>query len=248
MGSLQNLPPPLSLPEMLGRGRVAVFCDFDGTLVELAETPDAIEPTEHMAQALEKLSDRLGGRMAVVSGRSIADIAAHIGRPAISMAGSHGADCQRADGSGLGAGALTVPDTASAQLKAFAEENALGYEAKSHGAALHYRNAPQHEECARAFAATIASEFGLAIKHGKCVVELVQEGASKNKAVRAFMAQAPFAGATPVFIGDDMTDEDGFAAASALGGLGILVGEREATKAQCSLPDVAAVHKWLELF
>ena len=94
---------------------------------------------------------------------------------------------------------------------------------------------------------TIAAREGLAVKTGKCVVELVHEGADKGGAVRAFMEQPPFAGARPVFIGDDVTDEDGFAGCTQAGGFGVLVGDERETAAEFRLADVDAVYDWLEL-
>jgi trehalose 6-phosphate phosphatase len=93
----------------------------------------------------------------------------------------------------------------------------------------------------------LASRHGLAVKRGKFVAELVGAGADKGAAVRAFLADEPFAGARPVFVGDDVTDEDGFAGALAAGGLAITVGPRDSARATHGLADPAAVHHWLGL-
>ena len=139
------------------------------------------------------------------------------------------------------------PEVAEA-VRAFAERRAgLAYEAKSHGAALHYRAAPQLEAEAIAFVERVAAEHGLAVKRGKCVAELVPRGADKAAAVHAFMGEKAFRGALPIFIGDDATDEDGFRAATELGGFGIVVGERPSPFARYRLSTPAEVHAWLEL-
>ncbi|MEC8836191.1 MAG: trehalose-phosphatase [Pseudomonadota bacterium] len=98
-----------------------------------------------------------------------------------------------------------------------------------------------------AFAEEFAASRELCVTSGKGVAELVRPGATKAAAVEAFMQVAPFAGAAPVFIGDDVTDEDGFAGAIEHGGFGIAVGERPSEKARYGLDSVAAVHHWLEI-
>jgi trehalose 6-phosphate phosphatase len=130
-------------------------------------------------------------------------------------------------------------------MRDFASAEGLGFEMKPHGAALHYRENPAKGEAAHAFAAELATAHGWATQSGKCVVELVEGQSDKGSAVRAFMQAAPFAGARPFFFGDDLTDEQGFAACAAEGGAGVLVGERPDTVAGYALPDVASVHLWL---
>jgi len=226
---------------------VAVFLDFDGTLVAIAARPDAIEVPEGLGPRVERLAERLDGRFALVSGRALADLESHVGPLAVARAGSHGADRRWPDGSVLGGVPRGLDAGTIAEVEAYARAHELIFETKSHGCALHYRAHPEAGEGADAFMRTIAAREGLAIKTGKCVVELVHQGADKGGAVRAFMAQQPFVGAQPVFIGDDVTDEDGFAACVELGGFGILVGDQRETHAQFRLSDVDAVHNWLEL-
>jgi trehalose 6-phosphate phosphatase len=132
-------------------------------------------------------------------------------------------------------------------LRSFAADNQLRYEAKPHGGALHYRENPDAGDAAQNFAERLAARHGLAMKTGKCVVELVHKGADKGSAVRAFMEQPLFANATPVFLGDDVTDEDGFAVCEELGGFGILVGEPRPSLARFTLASVSQTHQWLGL-
>lgn len=238
-------PPPLA--SMLSSGRVALFLDFDGTLVELAAGPDAIAPLPDLGARLATLSERLGGACALVSGRAISDIEKHTGPLRVAAAGSHGSDIRTAGGEALGEGARGLPEKIESRLRAFAAAEDLDYEHKPHGGALHYRRNPDHGPRAHAFAEALAAEHGWAAQSGKCVVELVAEGANKGGAVVAFMASAPFAGTTPFFFGDDLTDEAGFRACQELGGSGVLVGTRHETCADFALADVAAVHQWLEL-
>lgn len=232
---------------MLKLGPLALFVDFDGTLVELAAGPDAIAPIPDLAEKLRGLDARDDLRCAIISGRAIADIERHVGPLPVAAAGSHGADIRSANGESLGKGPLGLPQNIEEKLRSFARSEDLDYEHKPHGGALHYRRNPDHGPRAHAFVESLAQKHGWASQSGKCVVELVAKGADKGEAVAVFMACDPFAGARPIFIGDDLTDEAGFRACQALGGAGILVGERSETCAQYTLADVSAVHQWLEL-
>jgi len=248
MGETVSIGTPPSLSAIRAKGPVALFLDFDGTLVDIAPTPDSIMVPDELARRLEEIAGRNDGRVALVSGRSATDVAQHIGPASIALAGSHGLERFRADGSMLEPSATTLPWGVADAVRAFAERRpGMAYEAKSHGAALHYRAAPQFEAEAIAFIEKVAAEHGLAVKRGKCVVELVPFGADKATAVYAFMREKGFVGALPIFVGDDATDEDGFRAAAELGGFGIVVGERPSSFARYRLATPAEVHEWLEL-
>lgn len=238
-------PPPIG--ELLKSKPLALFLDFDGTLVDIAPTPDSIHVPSDLAERLHTLADRLEGRMALVSGRSLVDLEKHLGPLNLPRAGSHGSDCRAADGIVLGEAATGLPQAALDAVEVFAAANGFSTEDKPHGAALHFRSDPSLEDKGLAFARELASEHGLVVKQGKCVIELVAGGADKASAVRAFMAVAPFTGAAPVFVGDDVTDEDGMRAARELGGFGIAVGERASENATYALASPAAVHHWLQL-
>ena len=242
-----TLPAPPLLGELLVQGPVALFLDFDGTLVEIAARPGEIYVPDALAGALQTLSSRLDGRLALVSGRALDDLAGHLGELAVCRAGSHGASRYLADGTRLGEEPRGLADSSIAELKSYAEDNGLFYEEKAHGGALHFRDQPAKKDATLAFAADFAGSRDLCVTSGKGVVELVRPGATKAAAVEAFMEIAPFAGATPVFIGDDVTDEDGFAGAIKFGGFGIAVGERPSERARYALGSVAAVHHWLEI-
>lgn len=247
MASDPALPSPPSLGELARSRPVALFVDFDGTLVEIASAPDAIKVPTDLAARLEGLHASLDGRLAVVSGRSIEDLENHVDNLRVSLAGSHGVSRRRADGSGLGPTPLALPEEAITALREFAGAHEVTFESKRHGGALHYRARPAAEDMVRAFAAELAERHGLAVKHGKAVAELVQPGADKGAAVRAFMAESPFAGTLPIFIGDDLTDEDGFQAVRGFEGFGIAVGDRPSRHARYRLETVTDVHEWLTL-
>ncbi|HYI63554.1 MAG TPA: trehalose-phosphatase [Allosphingosinicella sp.] len=233
-------PPPLD-PR-----RAALFLDFDGTLVELADTPDSIRVSPGLRPMLERLQHRLDGRLAVVSGRSLADLERHLPAAGIAFSGSHGLELRLAGGTAL---PLSVPigfDGVRAEVEAFAAPiPGLIVEDKPAGIALHYRLAPEQAERVDAFMAALAKARGFSAQRGAMVVELRPGGATKGDALKAFMTEPQFAGARPWFVGDDLTDEHAFAAAAALGGAGILVGPPRESAARYRLGSVAAVADWL---
>lgn len=244
MASSVNLPLP---PPLGSLGSPALFLDFDGTLVDIAATPDDIVVPEGLARRIAELDARMEGRLALVSGRALDDVERHLGAMSWCRAGSHGLDCRDAEGRPVGGEPQPLPGPVRQALEEFAAERDLDYEPKSHGGALHFRANPDAGEDAHRFAQSLADRHGLEVKRGKGVVELVEPGADKGQAVRAFMRQAQFANALPIFVGDDETDEDGMAAATALGGFGIVVGPRTDTVARYRIATVPQVHAWLGL-
>jgi trehalose 6-phosphate phosphatase len=233
--------PPLSLLD-----GAALFLDFDGTLVELAETPDAIQVSPTLGALLRHLSKRLNGRIALVSGRAIADLERHLECSGLAVSGSHGLELRLRDGSNVPLGVRYDLSEARERVEALAAETpGLLVEHKPFGVALHYRQAPEAEARVVDLLSLFAGRTGLALQQGKMVAELRPPGADKGDAVRAFMAEPDFLGARPLFVGDDLTDEDAFQAAAELGGAGILVGPARETAAQWRLDDVAAVSAWL---
>ena len=243
---VRDLPPPPELQQMQRKGPVALFVDFDGTLVELAPTPDSIVVPSGLADDVGSLAGMLDGRFALVSGRSIADLSRHLGSIDVCIAGSHGAEI-RLPGDTDRAGAehpMRPADLASVRAFAGAIPGLL-VEHKPAGIALHYRNAPTRADEVHAFAAQLSEGRGWDLKHGKFVIEIVPAGVHKGRAVDLLMQDEPFRGAVPVFVGDDLTDEDGFAAVLRHGGHAVAVGERPSQLAGYRLPDPAAVREWL---
>lgn len=236
------LPPSPDLIE-----NAALFLDFDGTLVELADAPDRIRVPAGLAPTLERLRRRVGGRLAIVSGRSLADLERHLPLHGIAFSGSHGLELRLANGTRL---PLSVPiglDDVRARVEAFAAgAPGLIVEDKPAGIALHYRLAPRQAARADAFMTALAKARGFDVQRGAMVVELRPNGATKGDALKAFMTEPEFIGARPLFMGDDLTDEHGFAAAADLGGAGILVGPERASAARYRLESVGDAARWLE--
>lgn len=238
------LPPP---PTELLSG-ASLFIDFDGTLVDLTDRPDEVVADEPLRRLLARLAERNRGGLAIISGRSIAQLDAMLGPIArdIALAGSHGSEYR--DG-GITAQPARPPalDKAAEHFQDFASRHpGVLVEIKSFGAALHYRQAPDAEAQAHALAANVGAVLGLALQPGNMMIELRVAGSDKGVAIRRLMEAPPMAGTRPVFIGDDLTDEPGFVAAQEMGGTGVLVGLRRGTQARYGLPDTAAVRGWLE--
>lgn len=196
---------------------------------------------------LNHLETKVERRLAVVSGRSLEQIDAILGDAAANLAisGSHG--CEHRWN-----GVLAKPerpaslDDAAQRLNGFCKDRAgVLVEEKSFGVALHYRLNPQTESEAHAFAEALSSELGLALQHGKMMVELRVPGGDKGLAVQRLMSRPPMRGTRPVFVGDDLTDEPGFAAARELGGYGILVGQPRPTSADYRLESPGDLREWL---
>ncbi len=229
----------------------ALFLDFDGTLVEIADRPDAVVPPPDLADRLARLASAFDGALAIVSGRSLADLdrVLHPLRPP--LAALHGIERRDARG-------RVLTHTDAADRLAHVREAIGGFVAARHGlaaedkgaaVAVHYRAAPERRDEVGAFLERQRRLLGddFHVQAGKQVFELKPGLRDKGQAVRAFMQEQPFAGRVPVFVGDDRTDEDAFAAANALGGHSIRVGEHHEASAACAtLASVAATLAWLD--
>jgi trehalose 6-phosphate phosphatase len=205
---------------------VALLLDVDGTLLDIAPTPDTVHVSAELRSSLARLLDATGGALALVSGRPIADLDrlfAPLRPPAI---GGHGAE-MRLRGTEAISCAEALPADLRRKLAAAATAGSgILIEDKGYSLALHYRNAPQREAALRADIAAAIAAFpaeAVEILAGKAVFEVKRPGVNKGEAVRRLMAHAPFAGRRPVFVGDDVTDESVFALLPALGGIGFSV-------------------------
>lgn len=234
-------------PAPLALAKAALFLDLDGTLAPIAARPQDVMPDPRRTGILEKLMGGLDGRLAVVSGRTLSDIDRILEGRVPAVAAVHGLVRRDAGGEVTESQPHPAQPEAVAALRLFAAGHpGMLVEDKILSATLHYRGAPEQAHAARQEAERIAARTGLALQPGDMVVELRTPGPTKGDSVEAFLAHAPFTGAVPIFLGDDLTDEDGFAAAERLGGYGVLVGPKRDTAARLRLDDVAAALAWLE--
>lgn len=226
--------------------RAALFLDLDGTLAPIAATPGAVGPDPSRSRLLEQLAGRLGGRVAVISGRTVEAVDHILEGRIVPVAGVHGLQRRTADGVMSAAEPHGQLALARDSLRAFAAaDRNLLVEDKGLSVTLHYRNAPGCADAVRELAQRLEKVTGLVLQEGHMVVELRTPGPTKGDAVAAFMAEPPFAGARPIYIGDDLTDEDAFAAVAEAGGDGVLVGPERETAATWRLENVAQVLAWL---
>jgi trehalose 6-phosphate phosphatase len=224
----------------------ALFLDFDGTMVDIAPQPHAVEVPKPLIGALQHLNDDLQGAVAVISGRPIEQIDAFLRPLKLAVAGVHGAERRGADGQLHLLQTYPLDAIEEAACTLAARNPGLLVENKRGSIALHYRQRPELEPlCLQAMQDAVATSPGVALLKGKMVVEAKPGGASKGRAIEDFLREAPFAGRKPVFIGDDVTDEAGFSTVQRLGGLGIKVGGG-ATIAWRRLADPSALRRELE--
>jgi trehalose 6-phosphate phosphatase len=241
----KTLPPPPA-----ARSDWAYFIDFDGTLIEIAPTPGAVRVDDALPALLTAFHRACGGAVAVISGRALADLERRIGLPGIPKAGQHGLERGDAAG-GLWMQPNLVPlKSKQAILDALVpileRHPGLLLEDKGMTLALHYRLAPELASFAQRLMRELVARLGvgLVVQDGKCIVEVKPANVDKGTAVAAYLAEPPFLGRRPVFIGDDSTDEYGFAAVNERDGISIGVGP-DCINARYTLPDVSAVRAWL---
>ena len=239
-------PPRLAPP--LPRRDWAYFFDLDGTLIDFAETPAAVHVGEEVRLLLEQLYRDTGGAVALMSGRAIAEIDRLFPHARMPVAGQHGLERRSAEGQLI---RHAVPTRRFERVRlrmatAVHDKAGLLLENKGLSLALHYRRAPRlaayAHRLARSMLPMVGREF--CIQRGKYVVEMRPAGKDKGVGIREFMTEAPFHGRTAVFVGDDATDEFGFATVNRIGGHSIKVGPGR-TVARWRLPSVRAVREWL---
>lgn len=238
----RRAPPPLA-------AGFAVFLDIDGTLLDLAPAPDAVHVDRALSTLLPKVRSVLGGALALITGRSITDVDRLFPGMRMAVAGQHG--CERRDARGslhLHAPKKTTLDTLRRLFIEFAHRHdGLLLEDKGATLALHYRKVPQlashvHKTIRETFQTSGVTAYRL--QAGKRILELRPDNRDKGTAIYDFLQERPFNGRCPVFIGDDRTDEHGFALVNRSGGWSVKVGPGS-TCARYRLPDVVAVRGWL---
>lgn len=238
------LPTPGDLPDPLA---TALYLDFDGTLVDIAPSPDAVVLREDVLADLSRLSDVTAGGVAIVTGRELDVIDAFLAPLKFPVAGVHGLIRRDADGEvRLPEFDAVAMDAIEARLRAVsAREPGLLVERKSCAVALHFRARPELENvCLAAVRDAAAAYAGLTLQHGKMVIEVRPGGHDKGTAIEAFAEEAPFAGRLALFAGDDVTDEAGFKAVNRMGGVTIKIGGGE-TQARYRAGDNGAFLDWL---
>jgi trehalose 6-phosphate phosphatase len=228
----------------------ALFLDIDGTLLDLAPTPDAVEVPPWMVGLLQRLVDRLEGAVAFVSGRTIAAIDKLFNPLVLPAVGVHGGEIRDSTGRIVADTDLCEELQSSEPVLREAIERMRGVvlENKHSAIALHYRSVPERGrevlKIAELVASGLGGEFGVLM--GKCVVEIRPRHLTKGAAIDRLMQQAPFRGRTPIFAGDDCTDEDAFEVVNRLGGISVHVGASASTRAKFRLSSPDQLRRWLQ--
>jgi trehalose 6-phosphate phosphatase len=225
-----------------------LFLDVDGTLIELNDTPSRSDADPEIKTLLRNVADRLGGALALVSGRTIRSLDELFAPLKMPAAGLHGVERRKASGAMQGASYVDSQlDRARAAIRSLVEAHpGTLAEDKERIIGVHFRTAPQHESSVREAMHEIARPLGsnYHIQNGNMVVEIKPRGFNKATAIAAFMKEPPFSGRRPVFAGDDLTDQDGFAMVEAQQGISIGVGNR--VHGHYQLENVTAVRDWLK--
>jgi len=238
--------PPRRPPPPLLDDACALFLDVDGTLLDFEIRPELVRLPLGALDIIGALSDRLDGALALVSGRPLTDLDRLFSPQQFPSAGLHGQQFRGVvDPQPVRSGDALSALRHEAGLLAERHPGVL-VEDKGVNLALHWRAAPQAAASVTELAQSHMTHLpGYRLQPGDHVIELVPADVDKGRAMHTLMSAAPFTGRTPVFVGDDLTDEFGFAAANAAGGWSVVVGEREPTQAQYRLDDTKAVHDWL---
>lgn len=231
---------------------IALFLDVDGTLLEIAATPQAVSVPDDLRQRLRALFLASGGAVALVSGRAITSLDRLFAPLTLPSAGLHGFEHRGAAGAyrrGPLPPTAALESARGAMFDLARRHAGLHVEDKKFALALHYRDAPQLEDVVVTAMQEIATRVAdeLELQRGKMVVELRPAGATKAHAVATFLQEAPFAGRLPVFIGDDLTDEPAFELVNRRGGLSAVVNATRPSAARSRFADVTAVRDWLAL-
>lgn len=236
-------PPPVRLPIPLHR--LALFLDIDGTLAPITSRPEFTRVPLDTRRTLLQLHQS-GVAVAALSGRPLVQVRRLLRPLQIPAGGSHGAQLGSADGRSVRATGLLPSALVQRIQQGIACLPGVWLERKPASLAIHWRQAPQfREDVDRLARAALAETQGWRLVPGHCVHELRPSGRDKGIALQRLMRRPDFTGRWPLAIGDDRTDEDAFAAALALGGAAIRIGDAPDTAAPWVLPDVGALAHWL---
>jgi trehalose 6-phosphate phosphatase len=237
-GDLSKIAPP---------PRSAYFLDIDGTLLEIMPRPEDVTANEELRALLMRLSRAAGGALALVSGRRIEDVDRIFAPLVFAAVGLHGAELRFADGTRVASSGEALATVRAAISDFVKARQGLRLEDKGASLAVHFRQAPQFEQEVVAFLFGLAAKNKLAVQEGKMVAELKESYFDKGKGIAALLATPPFLSRTPVFIGDDLTDESGFRFVNDIGGISVRVSDQSlASAAQFRLEGPAGVRAELK--
>jgi trehalose 6-phosphate phosphatase len=250
LGRPGGAEPGPGAPAPADVAHLALFLDVDGTLLDIAATPDGVTTPSELVNALAQVERRLAGAIALVSGRPIEELDRLFAPLRLRASGVHGAEMRfdPLEAPRPAPNIRELPESlVGALVEALAPLPGVFVEPKRYSAAVHFRHAPSlgpqvRETLQRLIEREASGHFEIIDAH--CAFELKARGFDKGKAIEMFLNAAPFAGRTPVFIGDDATDESGFAVVAARGGRAYSVG-RWRPGASGVFDEPRAVRAWL---
>lgn len=228
---------------------IALFLDCDGTLLEIAPTPGEVRVPPGLVALLERLSGGLGGALAVLTGRQLAEIDVLLAPAKLVGAGVHGAELRITSGGDVSRVASTLPQSlVNAVVQRTQKLPGIIAEPKGPGLAVHYRLAPHLKEAVEAELRLLLTQYpdGLVLCPGRQLFEIIPAGHSKGTALETILGLPQFAGRRPIMIGDDMGDIPALAAAHRLGGAGLRVGGEQFGHEDVELQNPSQVIAWLE--
>ncbi len=226
---------------------LAILLDVDGSILDVAPTPQAVRVPATLRRTLELLFRRTGGAVAFVSGRKLNELDSMFAPLQLPAIGGHGAEL-RVKAGAVGSPPVAPLDFILKRKLAAVTQLAPGIvvEDKGYSLALHYRLAPDKGGMVREYAEAVCSDHANGLTEllpGKLMLEVKQTGFNKATAVRELMTHCPFAGRRPIFIGDDVTDGVVFAIMPDFDGVAISVGEMPGVDYHFDRPD--NVRNWL---
>lgn len=236
-------------PKQVHTDASALFLDVDGTLLDIQERPEDVHADTELISLLQELLSLFDGAMALVSGRSISDIDRIFGGVVFPAVGAHGAELRQSRTTAKAEPPEPLPDQVLERLQVFAEQHdGIQLEHKKGGVSLHYRRAPELLPQCRLLIGELMSQLETKFRliEGKMVFEIAPRQHNKGEAIHQLLRTDNFKNREPVFVGDDVTDEDGFVVVNALDGQSIRVGHDAPTQARYALDDVADVRRWLK--
>lgn len=237
-------------PDLRDLSRSAILLDVDGTLLDIALTPQAVHVPDSLRPSLAAVRERVGGALALVSGRLISNLDALFAPLRLPVIGGHGAELRpHGEGDTIDQRAYALETGLRREITAIAERHeGVLIEDKGSSIALHYRTAPKQglglvHDIKHALEAR--NDPSIELLNGKAVLEIKHRGYNKGTGVRELMSFAPFNGRRPIYIGDDKTDEFAFAVMPEFDGMAVSVGRRISWVEHC-IDSPAKVRAWLD--
>jgi trehalose 6-phosphate phosphatase len=227
----------------------ALFVDIDGTLLDMAPTPDAVVVPPGLVPMLPRLSRAFGGAVALITGRRVSDADRFFAPLRLVTSGVHGTEARTEPGGDTAMLAAPVPEGLLQAVRDIARLSpGILIEEKGAGVAVHYRHAPQMRPAIEVELGRIVGRWeNFALRSGRRVLDLIPKTHSKGTGLAALMRLPSFRGRNPIMIGDDLGDEPAMREAKRLGGIGLRVAGEHFSQDRADFDSAASVRAWLSV-